>query len=145
MSIRISMMAAALLLGAAPALAQDKVERNETLTYGTVELFKFKPGTSRRLQELEEKYLIPAGRKAGLMDPVIIHLNTGSWDAIYFFPTKLGLSVMEYRNSPEDVAFMAELGKMVGGKDKAEAIMKEWNDGVAERVRQAGHVHPMPK
>lgn len=145
MTIRTTVIAAALLLGAAPTFAQDKVERNPALTYGTVEMFKFKPGTTRRLQEIEEQYLIPAGRKAGLMDPVVIHLNTGAWDAIYFFPTKLGLSVMEYRNSPEDVAFMAELSKMVGGKDKAEALMKEWNDGVAERVRQAGHVHPMPK
>ncbi len=135
----------ALLLAGVPALAQEKVERNEALTFGTVEAFKFKPGTSQRVQELEDKFFLPAGRAAGLIDPIILHLNTGEWDAIYFFPTKLGLSVMEYRNSPDDVAFTAALGKMVGGVDKAKAMLKEWDDSIEKRVRHAGHVHPIPK
>lgn len=145
MNLRNGLVVTLLLLASGPALAQDKVERNTALTYGTVEMFKFKPNTSRRVQELEDKYFIPAGRAAGLMDPVILHLNTGQWDAIYFFPTKLGLSVMEYRTSPEDVAFMSELGKLAGGADKAKAMIKEWEDSIDERVRHAGHVHPTPK
>jgi len=145
MKIRYGMMATILLLASVPSLSQDKVERNAALTYGTVEMFKFKPNTGQRLQELEDKYFIPAGRTAGLIDPVILHLNTGQWDAIYFFPSKLGLSVMEYRTSPDDVAFMTELGKLAGGADKAKAMMQEWEDSIETRVRHAGHVHPMPK
>jgi hypothetical protein len=145
MNILNGLLVAALLSVSAPTLAQDKVERNAALTFGTVEAVKFKSNTSARVQELEDKYFIPAGRAAGLMDPVIVHLNTGDWDAIYFFPTKLGLSVMEYRNSPDDVAFMAALGKLAGGSDKAMAMIKEWDATIEKRVRHAGHVHPMPK
>lgn len=146
MPIRMIAAFTAAALAVAPAAAQDfKAETREGVDYVQIQMIKFKPGGGKRAQELEEKYFFAADKAAGNSYPVIVHPQTGDWDAIYMFPMKGGLADMQYRMSPSDAAFMTALAKSIGGKAKAEKMLEEW-DGLAERrVTNVGHVHRAPQ
>lgn len=128
----------ALLLGAAiclatPAIAQEK----ETGKAVTVNYVKFKPGTIDRVSEIESKYFDPAAEKLGIR-PIIIRMASGEWDREYIFPMKGGMADLDYKTTKENIAWMAEVDAMAGGKGMALKLLAEWNAAVDRQRNEFG-------
>lgn len=73
--------------------------------------------------------------------PIVYHSETGASVTIIVTPLPGWLADLEWMMSPDDVKFMTELGKQLGGADKAEAMWKEFSDGSASRSRETVHQH----
>ncbi len=137
--------AAALTLpfGAVPALADGhEMAQPEMLEqdWHRVTMVKFHPGKRERASEIIEMFN-KTSQTMGEALPLQIHMNTGAWDMIVAFPMKHGIAQMGWRDTPENKAWQAEFAKMVGGKDKAQAIFKEFDSLVADRQQHIGHTH----
>lgn len=139
--MRTMLAAMAMLLMTAPALAQDaKPQPRMNADSMMVDMVKFKPGTTARLAEIE-KMFSQANKAANIPDPMVVHFQTGPWDAVYIFTLPGGFADLGYVRSPTDVAFMNALAGVAGGKDKAEALLKEWDAAIENRVSNIGHHH----
>lgn len=129
-----------------PAGAQDspemKAERMEGVTWARVVMTKFKQGKRERALDIIKNYFAKAdamtGRDSGIHG---IHLNTGEWDTIYVFPMKGGPSDMTWVTSPEDVAWMTAMIKLVGSQDKAMELINEFDTLIANQTSYVGHAH----
>ena len=132
-----------MLLAATPVVSQDvQAKRIPDAAFVRVEMIKFRPGGEDRAFELEDRYINPAIAASGLPPPTEIHTQTGPWDRIYIYRLRGGLSDLEWQISPDRAAFLTALSKVSGGREKALAVMAEW-DGLVERRESAlGHKHP---
>lgn len=127
---------------ATPAGAQDmpKAERND-LNWYSIHMVKFKPGKRARAHEIIDNYFIPADKKAGTGAGIIdLHMNTGEWDSVTAFPMTGGPNDMTWDTSPDDAKWMAAMAEMLGGMDKAQAVLNEWDSLVEREVVHVGHV-----
>ena len=131
-----------LALPAAPAIAQEGPQRMENVTWARVVLTKFKQGKRERAAEIIRDYFAKAdgmtGKNSGIHG---IHLNTGEWDMMYVFPMEGGPNDMTWATSPDDIAWMAQLTKLAGGADKAQALLEEFDSLVARETSYIGHAH----
>ena len=122
----------ALLATAVPAFAQER----ETGKAVAVNLVKFKAGTIDRVNEIERKYFDPAAEKLGIK-PIIIRMASGEWDREYIFPMK-GMSDLDYKTTKENIAWMAEVDTLAGGKGMALKLLAEWNAAVDRQRTEYG-------
>ena len=131
-----------LALPAAPAVAQEGPQRMEGVTWARVVLTKFKQGKRGRATEIIRDYFAKAdgmtGKKSGIHG---IHLNTGEWDLMYVFPMEGGPNDMTWATSPDDVAWMEQLSKLAGGRDKAQKLLEEFDSLIARETSYIGHAH----
>lgn len=153
MDHRIAALAGALLVSCIPATASAqtapapapapamplKAEKVADVRYFIIETLTSKPGA--RTWTIISKHFIPAAKAAGTPYPVIYHTETGTSRTIVISPLPGGLADLEWSMSPDDVKFMAALAKQLGGADKAEAMWKEYNDGIESRTREIVHEH----
>ncbi|MBX9730461.1 MAG: hypothetical protein K2X59_03965 [Sphingomonas sp.] len=117
----------------APAIAQEK-EAGKAVTINYV---KFKAGTIDRVSEIESKYFDPAAEKLGIK-PVIIRMASGEWDRTYVFPLPGGMASLDYKTTKEQVAWLAEVDSMAGGKGMAQKLLAEWNAAVDHQRSEFG-------
>lgn len=116
-----------------------KAEKVADVRYLTIETMTSKPGA--RTWAIISKNFMPAAKAAGLPLPLVYHTETGKSETIVITPLTGGLDDLEWSMTADDVKFMTELGKQLGGADKAQALMKEFNDGIDSRSREIVHEH----
>lgn len=127
------LIAASLLAGLAmPAVAQEREPGKPV----AVQYVKFKPEALDRVSEIESKYFDPAAEKLGIR-PIIIHMSSGDWDRVYLFPMK-AMADLDYRSTPEEKAWRAEVDKLAGGAGMAQKLLAEWNAAVVRDKRDFG-------
>ena len=124
---------------AKPEPLPAKAEKVAGVRYLAIETITAKPGA--RLWTLISKHFIPATKAAGLPVPVTYHTETGETKTIVISPLTGGTGDLEWSVSPDDVKFFAALAQQEGGADKAMALWKEFNDGIASRSREIVHEH----
>ena len=122
----------------APAFP-TKSEKVPNVRYLTIETLETKPGA--RTWEIISKHFIPAAKAAGVPAPSVYHTETGAPRTIIVSNLSGGAGDMEWRYSPEDVKWMSALAQQLGGQDKAMALVKEYNEGIAHRSRELVHMH----
>jgi hypothetical protein len=107
-----------------------------------IEMIKFRPGGEDRAFELEEKYIEPARKLSGIWPLAEYHTQTGPWDRILVFDLTGGLADVEWQVSSDQAKLLSSLSKIVGTKERALAIMAEWDSLVQRRESEIGHYHP---
>lgn len=138
-------LATAIILGQASASAQTapafptKAEKVQGVRYAVVETIEAKPGA--RLWEIVSKHFNPAAKAAGLPLPMVYHAETGVPRTIIISELNGGTGDLEWQYTADDVKWMNALAKQEGGQDKAMALVKEYNDGIANRTRDLVHRH----
>ena len=145
MKIRnISIAMLPLLALMAPATSAQTIEprRIPDARYVRVEMIKFKPGGEDRAFEIEDKYLNAAQKASGFAPLAEYHTQTGPWDRIYIYRLEGGLADLEWQISPARSKFLTALAKIAGGRDKALAIVAEWESLVQQHDSMIGHDHP---
>ena len=143
---RLIAVTAVLFLFVAPASAQDDDEGptkwGEDAKYVSVTYVKFKPGKREEGMEIIAEHFKPASEKAGLPGPVmIIHFQTGKWDAVYAWDLEGGMADLEWYRSPDDIKWYEALAELNGGAEAAGEIMAQWSAAVADSLTQIGHYH----
>lgn len=123
-----------LSLAAQQAAQQEELEpeRHENVTWYTVEQIDFKPGKREAALEIIRNYYAPAGVESGTPGPVM-HLEhmTGEWDLTVIWHMERGPAQMEWKRSPEAVAWQKKFAEMVGGPERAREIGEEFASYIA--------------
>ena len=124
-------------------LAQDElvVKKMEDVTILEMTMIKFKPNKGKRAYDMMKDHFRPAAEKAGTSMPWVMHLDSGKWDAVHFWDLEGGYADLDWEMSPDGVKFVKALRKLEGGKDKADALFKEWRSLISARDRIFGHHH----
>ena len=123
----------ALIAAALPVTAQER-EPGKAVSISFV---KFKPNMIDRVNEIESKYFDPADEKLGIK-PVIIRMASGDWDREYIFPMKGGMADLDYKTTKDNIAWMAEVDALAGGKGMAVKLLAEWNAAVDHQRTEYG-------
>lgn len=122
---------AAVLLVPAPVTAQQqdapKSEKHDNVTWYEIVNVDFKPGMKAEALEIIREHFAPAGVQAGLPGPVM-HLEhrTGEWDLTLVWHMKRGPGGMEWKNTPESIAWEKKFAEMAGGEKKARKISERY-------------------
>jgi len=136
----------ALVMFAVPAIAQEEDEGPQTqgddAKYISVTHVDFKPGKREGAMEIISEYFMPAGQNAGLPGPIlVIHYQTGKWDAAFVWEMEGGMADLEWYRSEGDIKWWAALAELAGGDEQAGEIMKKWQSSVASTLTEVGHHH----
>lgn len=114
----------------------------EDAKYVTVTHVKFKPGQREAAMEIIAEKFVAAGMASGDPGPkLVIHYQTGKWDAAWVWELENGTADLEWYQSPGDVKWWAELVKIEGGEEEAGALMAKFMDMVADVHSELGHYH----
>lgn len=134
----------ALLLGALQfqvASAQEAVTFGDDARYVRVQFVSYKPNKAGEAYSIINDHFAPAGMAAGLPAPVVIHFQSGPFDAAFHWRLENGMSDLEWRVSPNNVKFMESLAAREGGPEAARALMDRYWSLVARSVTAIGHRH----
>lgn len=112
--------------------AQDmQAKKHENPNWNMITFVKFKPGHKDAAVKIIDDYFVKADQNAGIDPPVIVlNMVTGDYDYIISWKLKEGVESLNWEMSPDDVNWFEELGKMLGGTDKAEGKLKEFYEHV---------------
>ena len=141
MSTSIVAACMALFLGAATTLAQEAANYGDDAAYIRVVFVSYKPGKAGEAYGIINDHFAPAGAAAGLDGPVTIHFQSGQWDAAYHWRLDNGLADLEWRISPDNVAFMAALIAQEGSEEAADEIFDRYDSLIARTSSVIGHRH----
>jgi hypothetical protein len=143
----ISALGSALLLGSGISMAQDSDgavrfgENNEPAVYISVTFVSYKEGKAGEAYGIIADHFRPAAEAAGLRPPVIVHFQTGPYDASFHWRLENGMSDLEWQRSPRNVKFMAALTAQEGSQEAASAVFDRYDALVARSVTSVGHRH----
>lgn len=124
-----SLLVALAVSGVASAQPAPQPKRLERVQYYKVEYHKFKPGKADEGRAFIRTHYRPADRAAGI-EVLEFTPITGKWDWIAFFPVEADFLVWE--RSAASLRARAKLEAMVGGREKANALDRQFSDLVQE-------------
>lgn len=123
------------------AQTDAKPTKYENPQWKRVVYLDFKNGKYGRSKEIVEKYYMPASTKAGTPGPeMILEMNTGEWDLMVVWGMKGGIADMDWKQSPDNIAWRKALNEIAGGADKAKAILDEYSGLINRSSAQIGKI-----
>jgi hypothetical protein len=143
----IALSGALLLVGPGVALAQDSGgalrfgENSTPAVYVSVTFVSYKEGKAGEAYGIIADHFRPAAEAAGLRPPVIVHFQTGPYDASFHWRLENGMADLEWQRSPDNVKFMAALAAQEGSEEAANAVWDRYDALVARSVTSVGHRH----
>jgi hypothetical protein len=137
---------AVVFLSAAPAIAQEDdggpITQGDDARYLSVQYVKYKTGKREEAMQIISEYFAPAAAKAELAGPMlVIHFQTGEWDAAFVWPLKGGMADLEWYRTPDSVKWFETLAELNGGVEAAEKIIARYQATVREMQTEVGHHH----
>ncbi|MFY0654899.1 MAG: hypothetical protein JXQ96_22910 [Cyclobacteriaceae bacterium] len=136
-------IAGALIFGSTNASAQasDQPSKYENPEWKSVVYVDFKSGKYGRAKEIVDKYYLPASKKSGTPGPeMVLEMRTGEWDLMIIWGFEGGISDMDWKNSPNNIAWTKALNELAGGADKAKAIREEYSGLISRSSSQIGKI-----
>ena len=143
----VAVLGSALLLGSGVSMAQDSDgavrfgENSTPAVYLRVTFVSYKQGKAGEAYGIIADHFQPAGEAAGLRPPVVVHFQTGPYDAAIHWRMENGMSDLEWQRSPRNVKFMAALAAQEGSMEAAAAVFDRYDALVARSVTSVGHRH----
>jgi len=131
---------------ALPAGAQEDdggpMKQGDDARYLSVQYVKYKTARREEAMQIINEYFAPAAAEAGVQGPMmVIHFQTGEWDAAFVWPLKGGMADLEWYRSPDSIKWFEALAKLNGGAEEAEKIIARYQDTVREMQTEVGHHH----
>ena len=138
---KLVLAAAALGMGltATPAMADNHTPEMREVDWYEIHLIKWKSGKGERAHQIIEMYE-KVDKALGRDDVIDFHMRTGEWHSIVAMKMRHGPGAIAWKTDPDNDAWVAEFARQVGGKDKAEALWREFNDCILEEQIQIGHI-----
>lgn len=122
-------------------LAQEAVTFGDDARYVRVEFVSYETGKAGEAYDIINNHFQPAGASVGLAGPVIVHFQTGPWDAAFHWRLENGLADMEWRMSPNNVAFRAALAEQEGSDEAAAELFARYQSLITRSTSAIGHRH----
>lgn len=135
------------LLGTGVTIAQDSSgairygENGDPAVYLRIVFVSYKAGKAGEAYGIIADHFRPAAEAAGLRPPVIVHFQTGPYDAAFHWRLDEGMSDMEWQRSPGNVKFRAALVEHEGSEEAADAVLDRYDSLIARSVTTVGHRH----
>ena len=118
------------------AQQEMKAKKYDNPKWLTVVFIKFSENKYSRAKEIITNYFEKAGQKAGTPSPsLVLDVMSGEWDMMLTWDMKNGIDEMNWETSPDDVKWMKAMGEIVGGPDKAKAILDEYTSLITRSTR----------
>ena len=96
------------LAAAVPASAQAVgPEPINDVTRYKVYFYKFGPGGKDMARQMIWDHILPAMRKAGVPEPLVLHPEDGEWDMISLYPLPGGYTDLHFNSSPTDARWQS--------------------------------------
>ncbi|HKJ33614.1 MAG TPA: hypothetical protein VKA34_17390 [Balneolales bacterium] len=111
-----------------------KAAKYKNIKWYMVSQIEIKPGKRNELLGIVKKYFEPASKKVGNGPVMVLEHRTGPWDITTVWPLKEGLSTLQWKESPDDVAWYKELVKMAGSEAKAKELRKKYVSDIARET-----------
>lgn len=143
----VAVLSSVLLLGSGATMAQESDgairfgENNIPAVYISVTFVSYKEGKAGEAYGIIADHFRPAGEAAGLRGPVIVHFQTGPYDAAFHWRLENGMSDLEWQRSPNNVKFMAALAEQEGSMEAASAVFDRYDALISRSVTSVGHRH----
>ena len=143
----VAVAGSALLLGSGVSMAQDSDgavrfgENSDPAVYLRVTFVSYKEGKAGEAYGIIADHFRPAAEAAGTRRPVIVHFQTGPYDASFHWRLENGMADLEWQRSPRNVKFMAALAEQEGSMEAAAAVFDRYDALVARSVTSVGHRH----
>jgi len=112
-----------------------KPTKYENASWFTALYLKFKPNRAEEAQKIIQQYFVGADKAIG-REVMGFECKSGRWDIIAFIPMPDGPAELAWKSSPTDGKWMAEIGKIAGGPQKAAEVMAKFADLIADEDRQ---------
>lgn len=139
--IGVSLLAATMAFFFGSATAQDGMKYEDDASYMRVVFISYKPGKAAEAYGIINNKFNPAGQSVGLSGPVIVHFQTGQYDAAFHWRLDNGPEDLEWRITPDNAKFRAALATQEGSEEAASALMDHYNSLVARTTSVIGHRH----
>lgn len=118
------------------AQQEMKAKKYDNPKWLTVVFIKFSENKYSRAKEIITNYFEKAGQKAGTPSPsLVLDIMSGEWDMMLTWDMKNGIDEMNWETSPDDVKWMKAMGEILGGPDKAKAILDEYTSLISRSTR----------
>ena len=126
-TIQILFLGMILLLGSSHLNAQEmQAKKYDNLNWVRMAFVKFHPGKMAKASAIIEDYFQKADENMGGQGPTAYVMTTGDYDMIVVWEMTDGIQSMDYEMTDRDVKWIAEMGKLAGGQEKARAKMDEF-------------------
>lgn len=128
------------------ASAQDLPSARQRGNVDFVEVLhvKYKSGMSGTAGMYWFRYFNPASRAAGLAEPVILHMQTGDWDAMIFHNRGKSMARFDWPVHEDDVNWWAALAEQNGGAEAAQKLVADYTAMIARETQTISHRHLPP-
>ena len=108
-----------------------KATKYKNIKWYMVVQIAIKPGKRDEFLGIVKKYFEPAAKVVGSGPVMVLEHETGPWDITTVWPMKNGLTTLQWKESPDDVAWYKELVKMAGSEAKAKELRKKYESDIA--------------
>lgn len=124
------------------AYSQDDLQpkKYDNPQWKNVVVVDYKPGMYDRAKDIIDNYYRKASEKAGTLPPATIEFQTGEWDVLLIWDLVDGVESMNWEVSPNSIAWRKALNEIAGGKEKADEIIKEYQNTVARSKNNIGRL-----
>lgn len=103
-TVLLFMALAAAVPASAQAVGPDPI--NDVTRY-KVYFYKFGPGGKDMARQMIWDHILPAMRKAGVPEPLVLHPEDGEWDMISLYPLPGGYTDLHFNSSPTDARWQS--------------------------------------
>ena len=142
-----AVFSSAVILGLGVTMAQDTGgpvkwgENSEPAVYLSVTFVSYKEGKAGEAYGIINNHFRPAAQAAELRPPVIVHFQTGPYDAAFHFRMEGGMSDLEWQRSPRNIKFRSALVAQEGSEEAADAVFDSYDALITRSVTSVGHRH----
>lgn len=129
------------------ATAQDLPTARQRGNVNFVEMVqvKYKTGMSGAAAMHINKYFVPASKAAGTAEPITLHMQTGEWDAVFFWSHGGSMASFDWPVNEDDEKFWAALAEQNGGAENARKLMSDYQAMVENSLQNIAHRHLPPE
>ena len=131
----------ATMFGATAAMAQEAVTFGDDARYVRVQFVKYHTGKAAEAYGIINNKFSTAAEAAGVPRPVIVHFQTGQFDAAFHWRLENGPADLEWRISPNNAEFMAALAEQEGSMEAAQELFGHYQSLIARTNSAIGHRH----
>lgn len=124
-SLCVAAVAAMLVLPSTVAAQEEepRPEKHENVTWYTIVEIDFVSGKRDAALDVIRNHFVPAAREAGTPAPVMqLEHRSGEWDLTVIWKMDRGPAGMEWKTTPEGIAWQKAFAEMAGGEEKAREI-----------------------
>ncbi len=107
--------------------AQDvTAKKYENPKWKSIVMIDYHSGKMGRVLEIIDEHFKKASEKAGTQQPTRLFMQTGQYDLMLIWDMEGGIEDMNWEINPNGIKWRTALNEIMGGKDKADALMEEY-------------------